>query len=107
MTQKKDNQLKIIVSGFDAQTTEEAAKLVYQQASQSKMKFIGPVPLPTKELKITVPISPHKHKKAQEQFVRKTHRRMFIFQNIFPQDLEKFKNWKFPNTVGIKLKTSF
>jgi len=107
MNQKKNNQLKIIISSYDANTIEEATKLVYQQVSQSKTRFSGPIPLPTKRLVVTVPISPHKHKTAQEQFIRQIHRRMISIQDISPRELEYLKNLKIPNTAGIKLKTSF
>lgn len=107
MIQKKSNQLKIIIYSYDVNTVEEATKLVAGQVSQLKMKFNGPIPLPTKRLLVTVLISPHKHKNAQEQFMRKTHRRIINIMDISPKDLENLKNLKIPNTVGIKLKTSF
>jgi small subunit ribosomal protein S10 len=107
MPQKKNNQLKIIIYSYDVNTIEEATKLVAGQVSQLKMKFSGPIPLPTKKLVVTVPISPHKHKTSQEQFVRETHRRVINILDISPRDLESLKNLKIPNTAGIKLKTSF
>src|SRR3954447_25560758 len=107
MAQKNNNQLKIIIYGYDVRATEEATKLVAGQVSQLKMKFSGPIPLPTKKLVVTVPISPHKHKDAQEQFVRETHRRVINIFNISPHDLESLKSLRIPNTAGLKLKTSF
>ena len=107
MPPKKSNQLKIIIYSYDVNTIEEVTKLVAGQVSQLKMKFSGPIPLLTKKLVVTVPISPHKHKTSQEQFVRETHRRVINILDISPRDLESLKNLKIPNTAGIKLKTSF
>src|SRR4051795_650554 len=107
MAQKNNNQLKIIIYGYDVRATEEATKLVAGQVSQLKMKFSGPIPFPTKRMVVTVPISPHKHKTSQEQFVRETHRRVINILDISPKDLESLKNLRIPNTAGIKLKTSF
>jgi small subunit ribosomal protein S10 len=105
--QQKRSQLKIIIYSYDAKTTDEATKIVAEQVSRLKMKFGGPTPLPTKKLVVTVPISPHKHKDSQEQFIRETHRRVISVFDISPKDLEGLKNLKISNTAGLKLKTSF
>ena len=104
---QNQNNLKIIISSYDVESIEKATKSIYQEVLQSKMKSTGVIPLPTKEKKETFRISPHKHGNAQEAFIRRTHRRMIIIQDISPRNLEHLKNQKIPNTVGIKLKTSF
>ena len=104
---KKNNQLKIIIYGYDITTIEEATRLVTDHVAQLKLKFSGPIPLPTKKLLVTVPISPHKHKDAQEHFVRETHRRLIHILEISPTNLENLAKLKVPNTAGLRLKAAF
>jgi len=103
---KKNNQIKITVRGYDVATTEEAIRLVSEKISQLKLSFSGPVPLPTKKKVITVPISPHKHKDAQEQFIREIHQRVIHISNISPTDLESLEKLKVPNTAHLEVETS-
>ena len=98
------NKLRIIIFGFDVASTEEVTKIISQQISQLKMKFKGPRPLPTKRRLYCVPISPHKHKDAQEQFERKTHRRAIDIFNPKPADLIHLNKLILPRTVGVKIK---
>lgn len=105
--EKKKYQLKITIYGYDVITTEEAAKLVTGQLRQLKLIFSGPTPLPTERKIITVPISPHKHKDSQEQFIQETHRRVLHIPNISPSNLKSLESLKVPNTASFRLKTSF
>lgn len=107
----KKSKLKIIISGYDVATTEEATKIIAQQVSQLKKDFSGPIPrpvkLPTKRKLITTPISPHKHKTSQEQFEQRIHRRLIEIINPQPEDLAKLNKLSIPRTVLIKFKEIF
>jgi small subunit ribosomal protein S10 len=108
MENEKNNQLKIIIYGYDVATIEETARLVSEEVSRLKLDFSGPLPLPVKRQVVTVPISPHKHKDAQEQFIRQTHRRVIHISAISSRSLGTLSaKLKVPNTVGLKLKSSF
>src|SRR5205085_4725263 len=103
---EKNNQIKITVYGYDVATTEEAAKLVGEKLSQLKLNFSGLVPLPNKKKVVTVPISPHKHKSSQEQFVQEIHQRVIYIANISPSDLESLEKLKVPSTAHLKVESS-
>src|SRR3954453_307075 len=103
---KKNNQIKITVYGYDVATTEEATKIVGEKLSQLKLNFSGLVPLPTKRKVITVPISPHKHKSSQEQFVQEIHQRVIHIADISPTDLESLEDLKVPSLAHLKVKSS-
>jgi len=107
MKEKKEDKPRIIIilEGYDIKTIEENIKSIVKQISYFGIKFSGPIPLPTKKKIITVPISPHKHKKSQEQFIRETHRRLIKILEISQSDMEVLKKLKISNTVGISLKT--
>jgi small subunit ribosomal protein S10 len=104
---KKDYQLKIKIYGYNVVATEEAAKLVAEQLRQLKLVFNGPEPLslPTKKRKVSLIISPHKHKDSQEQFQHTTHKRVFfIYSSISPGILKSLENLNVPNTAHFEVK---
>ncbi|CAI2162691.1 6827_t:CDS:2 [Funneliformis geosporum] len=86
MKQKKYH-LKIAIYGYDVATTELATHMVIKKISQLKLNF-GLVSLPTKEKKITVLVSPHKHKKAQKKIEQETHKKAIFIADISSTDLE-------------------
>jgi|KBSSwiStaDraftv2_1062776.scaffolds.fasta_scaffold532405_1 small subunit ribosomal protein S10 len=106
MVEKKNNQIKITVYGYDVATTEEATRLVSEKLSQLKLKFSGPMPFPTKRVLRSVPISPHKHKDSQEQFIQEIHQRVIHIAKISPTDLESLEKLKVPNTAHLEVETS-
>ncbi|CAG8473822.1 14668_t:CDS:2 [Ambispora leptoticha] len=69
---------------------EEATRLISEQGARlNDGKPIKPIPLPVEREVITVLISPHKYKDAQEQFIRLTHRRVIhISEKISQRNLE-------------------
>src|SRR4051812_15535780 len=106
MAEEKNSQLKITVYGYDVVTTDEATKLVIEQLSKLGVAFgkLRPIRFPTKVERHTALISPHKHKRAQETFERKTHRRKIFISNVSQIDLKKLeKELKVPNTAHLEL----
>jgi small subunit ribosomal protein S10 len=100
----KKNKLRITISAYDVKVIEEAIRIIVQQMIQLKKDFSGPIPLPTKRTVITVPISPHKHKDAQEQFERRIHRRLLEIVGASSEDLIKLSKLIIPRTVQLKIK---
>lgn len=104
MSKVLNNKLKISLRGYDVASLDEATRMFVEKISQLRLDFSLTLPS-TKRLIITVPISPHKHKDAQEQFERKTHRRAIHISEISQRDLEILSKLKIPNTVAFKLKS--
>ena len=103
---EKNKIAKITIYGYDVAVVEEAAQLVGKKISHLKLTF-SLIPLPVKKKTATVLISPHKHKRAQEKFKQKTHRRVFFVDNISPTDLEILEKLKIPETSYLEAKSSF
>jgi len=109
MQKEKKYQLKNTVSGYNVFTTEEATQLVVEQFSKLGLSFrkLRPIRFLTKKERVTVPISPHKHKRSQETFERRTHRRKIFIPNVSQIDLKKFeKELKVPGTAHLELSFS-
>ncbi|CAI2191697.1 8447_t:CDS:2, partial [Funneliformis geosporum] len=109
LTEQK-NQLRITISGYDVFTTEEATQLVLEKILKFGLTFNklkpSPIRFPTEKEVVTVLKSPHKHKDAQEQFERRTHRRKIFISNVSQIDLKKLERelitpiWNFCRLVA-------
>jgi small subunit ribosomal protein S10 len=106
MLKNKNNKLKIDLRGYDVASLEEATRMIAEKISQLGLDFSLTLPR-TKRQIVTVPISPHKHKDSQEQFIRETHRRAIHISEISQRNLETLSKLKIPNTVALKLKSFF
>src|SRR2546423_12340731 len=102
---KKKYQVKITVYGYDVATTEEATRMVVEKILQLKLMF-RLIFRPTKKNTKVTPISPHKHKKAQEKFRKETHRRTIFITSISPSALESLEKLRVPNTAHLEVATS-
>jgi small subunit ribosomal protein S10 len=77
MVNKNSNLICIILKAFDNSVLDSAVDHVIRIAKQERVKFSGPIPLPTKRTIWTVQRGPHIDKEAREQFERKIHKRLF------------------------------
>lgn len=77
MVGKKDNVIRIILKAFDHCVLDSAVDHVIRISKQERVKFRGPIPLPTKRTIWTVNRGPHIDKESREQFERQIHKRLF------------------------------
>lgn len=107
MSEKNNNKIKITIYGFNVMVTEEATTSVVKALSQLKLTFSNIQVRNTKRKTATTLISPHKHKKAQEKFEQKTHKRViYVDGTTCPFDLKSLEEkLKPPSTVHIELRS--
>ncbi len=77
MIKKNNNLICIILKSFDHDVLDSAAVSVIRIAKQERVKYTGPIPLPTKRTLWTVQRAVHIDKESREQFDRKVHKRLF------------------------------
>jgi small subunit ribosomal protein S10 len=65
----------------------------------------GPVPLPTKVVRITVLRSPHTDKRSREQFEMRTHKRIIEITEASSRVMDKVTKLIVPSGVEIKVET--
>ncbi|WNE41453.1 MAG: 30S ribosomal protein S10 [Mycoplasmataceae bacterium] len=104
MKNNSNNELKIVVQGYDISTIEESVLKIIKQTNSLKLKFSGPIPLPVKREIVTVLTSPHKHKTAREQFERRTHNRLITVFDVNQSHLEFYSRLQIPRSVYVKIK---
>jgi small subunit ribosomal protein S10 len=67
--------INISLKSFDKELIENAAFEIVDTAKRTGAEVKGPVPLPTRKEKITIPTSPHVDKHARDQYQICTHKR--------------------------------
>ena len=76
MAQPKKNQtIRIRLRGFDHKLIDFAVKEIVGTAKRTGARVRGPIPLPTRIERYSVPISPNADKDAQDQYELRTHKR--------------------------------
>ena len=74
---KKNTQnIRIRLKTFDHKLIDLSSKEILETAKRTGARVIGPIPLPTKKERYTVPVSPHVDKDARDQYEIRTHKRL-------------------------------
>jgi small subunit ribosomal protein S10 len=77
----KDQKIRIRLKAFDYRLLDKATKEIVDTAKRTGARVHGPIPLPVRNQRFSVLISPHKDKDAQDQFIIRTHKRvLYIVQ---------------------------
>jgi small subunit ribosomal protein S10 len=106
MPEENNNQVKITIYGYNVDAVDKATSLVTKELSQLNLVFGNTISLPTKIKIASILTSPHKHKKAQEKFEQKTHRRVIFIDNFSPLHLKSLgEKLIVPGTAHIELRS--
>ncbi|OYD27143.1 small subunit ribosomal protein S10 [Mycoplasma testudineum] len=98
------SKLAVKLKSFDHKIVDEAAKKITALATKEKIKFSGPIPLPTKREVFTILRSVHVNKSSREQFERKTYKRFFLFEKADKAFQEKLTRLEMPAGVQLDFK---
>lgn len=69
-------RIRIRLKAFDHSLIDRSTKQIVETARRTGARICGPIPLPTKLDRVTVLISPHKHKSARDQYQICTYKRL-------------------------------
>ena len=114
-TQKKDasvankkdeviNRIRIKIRAYDNRIIDQATKTIVETATRHEATVVGPVPLPTEKLKVTVNRSTFVHKDAREQFEMRVHKRLIDIINANPKCIDALMSLNLPAGVDIEIK---
>ena len=76
----------------------------FRRPSAQALRFVGPVPLPTRIEKFTVNRSPHVDKKSREQFEMRTHKRLLDIVDPTPQTVDALMKLDLAAGVDVEIK---
>ncbi|MBE0505426.1 MULTISPECIES: 30S ribosomal protein S10 [Marinospirillum] len=72
----QDQKIRIRLKSFDHRLIDQSALEIVETAKRTGAQVKGPIPLPTRNEKFTVLISPHVNKDARDQYEIRTHKRV-------------------------------
>jgi len=71
-----NQRIRIRLKAFDHKLIDQSAKEIVETARRTGAQLRGPIPLPTKQERFTILISPHVNKDARDQYEIRTHKRL-------------------------------
>ena len=71
-----NQRIRIRLKAFDHRLIDQSAREIVDTAKRTGAQVCGPIPLPTKNERYTVLISPHVNKDARDQYEIRTHKRL-------------------------------
>ncbi|MFO1370917.1 MAG: 30S ribosomal protein S10 [Candidatus Competibacteraceae bacterium] len=69
-------RIRIRLKAFDHRLIDQSAREIVETAKRTGAQVRGPIPLPTKNERFTVLVSPHVNKDARDQYELRTHKRL-------------------------------
>ena len=72
----QSQKIRIRLKAFDYRLIDQSAREIVETAKRTGAQVRGPIPLPTKNERFTVLISPHVNKDARDQYEIRTHKRL-------------------------------
>jgi small subunit ribosomal protein S10 len=71
-----NQRIRIRLKAFDHRLIDQSAREIVETAKRTGAQVRGPIPLPTKNERFTILISPHVNKDARDQYEIRTHKRL-------------------------------
>ena len=69
-------RIRIRLKAFDHRLIDQSAREIVETAKRTGAQVRGPIPLPTKNERFTILVSPHVNKDARDQYEIRTHKRL-------------------------------
>jgi small subunit ribosomal protein S10 len=97
-------RIRVRLRAFDVELIDQSAKSIVDAVRRSGVKFLGPIPLPTRINKVTVLRSPHVNKKSREQFEMRTHKRLIDIIEPSADVMDSLMKLELPAGVDVEIK---
>ncbi|MBI2382153.1 MAG: 30S ribosomal protein S10 [Gammaproteobacteria bacterium] len=69
-------RIRIRLKAFDHRLIDQSTMEIVSTAKRTGAQVRGPIPLPTRQERFTILISPHVNKDARDQYELRTHKRL-------------------------------
>lgn len=98
------SKVRIKLKAFEHQNLDSTCAKIIETVKRTGGKISGPIPLPTEIEKITILRSVHVNKDSQEQFEKRTHKRLIDIKDPSKETIEALTHLDIPSGVDIKIK---
>lgn len=96
--------IKVHLKAYDARIIDYCCQQILDTAIRTGAKVVGPVPLPTRKQKYSVPTSPFTDKDAREDFMIKTHKRLIHIVKPTGKTVDQLMHLELPVGVHVEVK---
>lgn len=97
-------KVRIKLKAFEHKSLDNACAKIVETVKRTGGEVCGPIPLPTEIEKITILRAVHKYKDSQEQFEKRTHKRLIDINNPSKETIEALTHLDLPSGVDIQIK---
>ncbi len=97
-------RIRVRLKSYDHRVLDATCEQLLDTALRTGAKVVGPVPLPTKTSRITVPRSPFVDKNSQETFEIKVHKRVIDIIEPTDKTIDSLMYLELPAGVDIEIK---
>jgi len=99
-----NQNIRIRLKAFDHRLIDNSAREIVDTAKRTGAQVRGPVPLPTKQERFTVLISPHVNKDARDQYELRTHKRLMDILDPTDKTVDALMKLELPAGVDVQIK---
>lgn len=97
-------RIRVRLKAYDHRVLDATCEQLLDTALRTGAKIVGPIPLPTKRSRITVPRSPFIDKNSQETFEIKVHKRVVDIVEPTDKTIDSLMHLELPAGVDIEVK---
>jgi small subunit ribosomal protein S10 len=100
----EEQRIRIKLKAFDHRVLDKSVEQIVNAVVNSGAKVVGPIPLPTKIMRVTVLRSPHTDKKSREQFEQRIHKRLIEIREPTSQVVDALMQLELSAGVHVEIK---
>ena len=97
-------RIRVKLKSYEYRVLDATCEQLLDTALRTGAKIIGPIPLPTKHSRYTVPRSPFIDKNSQESFEIKIHKRIVDIIEPTDKTIDSLMHLELPAGVDIEVK---
>lgn len=98
------HNIRMSLKGFDPRLVDHSVRRIVEAVTRTGTEIRGPVPLPVRKERITVLISPHKHKDARDQYEIRSYKRILDVISPTEKTMDALRHFNLSAGVDISIK---
>ena len=99
-----NQNIRLRLKAFDHRLIDRSAREIVETAKRTGAQVKGPIPLPTKQERFTILISPHVNKDARDQYELRTHKRLMDIVNPTDKTVDALMKLDLAAGVDVQIK---
>ena len=99
-----NQRIRIRLKAFDHRLIDQSATEIVDTARRTGAQVKGPIPLPTRQERFTILISPHVNKDARDQYEIRTHKRILDILNPTDKTVDALMKLDLAAGVDVQIK---